>query len=220
MANLTQLTTKVDALIAEGETVVSTEYQHDIGYLMVDAPKMAQWSVNALALVRSMFGTESEHYVRMRPHITEHRSGAAKDVLAVLKAAKAALNQGYVFELRDLVRADVEADLFDQATTLLEGGYDRAAAVVVGAVVEERLRAVAPSWNVPVVIGGKPLTMEPLNIELKKAGAYDGIMQKRIALLGGLRNKAAHGEPFQNRTSDVESMIRDAVSICATVIPK
>jgi hypothetical protein len=54
-------------------------------------------------------------------------------------------------------------------------------------------------------------------VDLKKAGAYDAIMQKRILLLGGLRNEAAHGNPFENRSDDVRKMIEDVVDICGRV---
>jgi len=218
-----RLAESFDSLTAEGELVVSAAF--DTGTIYgkhVDKPALAGWAVNCLALVRSIFGLESDHYVALHTLSCERNSlSNAKALLSVLQAANRAWNNGYIFDVKALARADVEADLIEQATVLLDGGYDRAAAVVAGAVVEERLRAVAKSWGVALSApNGKLLTLGPLNDELKKAGAYDGIMQKRITLLGGLRNKAAHGEEFESRTRDVESMIRDAVAICGTVLPK
>ena len=83
------------------------------------------------------------------------------------------------------------------------------------------MRDVAASWGVSVTDSrGKGATLDPLNVELKKAGAYDGILQKKITFLAGLRNEAAHGQPFEDRADDVNTMIRDVIATCDRVKAK
>ncbi|MFL6210126.1 MAG: hypothetical protein ACJ74W_14825 [Pyrinomonadaceae bacterium] len=50
-------------------------------------------------------------------------------------------------------------------------------------------------------------TIDPMNIELAKAGVYNTLMQKRITTLADIRNKAAHGKWSEFNDNDVEQMI-------------
>ena len=212
---------KFIALIAEGEAVLATKRKTQQGKtstVYVDGAKMIVWGTNAVALVRSAFGERSTHYTQTSGALGEPTEYRASQLLALLQSCVSALDNGYAFDAQALARTEVESDMIGQATQLLESNYDRAAAVVAGAVLEGHLRGIAPSWAVAVADAkGKPLTLEPLNIELKRAGAYDGFMQKRITTLGDLRNKAAHAEPFDDRHEDVERMIRDVIDICDRV---
>lgn len=49
--------------------------------------------------------------------------------------------------------------------------------------------------------------MDPMNVELTKAGVYNTLIQKRITALADLRNKAAHGKWNEFDGTDVRQMI-------------
>jgi hypothetical protein len=57
--------------------------------------------------------------------------------------------------------------------------------------------------------------MEPLNQDLRQAGAYDANQQKQITYLAGIRNKAAHGESPPVTADDAKRLIQEVVSLCA-----
>jgi hypothetical protein len=211
-----------DTLINDGEAVLKTQFHVQFENDYVDDRLMAGWAVNAQTLIRSVFGTASDHYERTKQLVDgSNFLTTAVALLSVLKAAKSAWDQGLSFDMQALARADVEADLIEQAGALLDGGWELPAAVLAGAVLEEHLRAIAPSWGVATQNAqGKPLTLDPLNNELKKAGAYDGIMQKRITYFASLRNDAAHGNWQAGRKEDVRSMIGGVIDICDRVAAK
>lgn len=217
-----RITKALEELVAQGDAVLATEQVTQLGG-RVDHMAATEWAMSVIALLRSTFGAGSDHYQSIRGHRSIGDASDAKRVQATLRSALNSWKNGYLFDIRDLVRADVESDLLGQASDLLSMNYDRAAAVVAGAVLEEHMRAIADSWGVATHgQNGKPLTLEPLNVELKKAGAYDGLMQKRITTVGALRNEAAHGQaqPFDNRSSDVRRMIEDVTDICDRVAGK
>jgi len=64
------------------------------------------------------------------------------------------------------------------------------------------------------------LTLDPLNIELRKHGAYDQIRERRIAVLIAERNKAAHDGEFKQSQDEVRRMIDDVLDVCDQVRSK
>jgi hypothetical protein len=217
-----QVQKALEALILEGEAVIATAATNGYGGKFVDIEPARKWGFSLAACLGSVFGATHHLAVQARAHsILLEGTANWKSLLGIAQAARASWANGFVFDTRRLVRADVESDLIGQATALLEANYDRAAAVIAGAVLEAHLRDIAPSWGVAVVDAkGKPLTLEPLNIELKRAEAYDGIVRSRITHLATLRNDAAHGGPFEGRADDVQRMIRDVIDTCDRVVAK
>ena len=216
---------KLNKLIAEGEAVLGTrktqKFHNGQESHSVDRSQSTTWLLNAGLIVRGTLGADSEHYKRIANYLSSTDASSTEVILATLRSVVVAVTEGYAFDLRRLVRADVESDLVEQATTLLGAGYARASAVLAGAVVEAHLRHIAPSWGVTVTDArGKHLTLEPLNVELKRASAYDGLMKNRITTLGSLRNDAAHGGAFAASDEDVKRMITDANDICDRVRTK
>ncbi|HYQ46208.1 MAG TPA: hypothetical protein VER11_29765 [Polyangiaceae bacterium] len=213
---------KIEKLLTQGEAVLRTR-KHQQGVMggseeRVDRNLFGVWAPNVGALVRSVLGESSEHYQRIKNELRTTWPSSTEVIIAVLRSMLDAVNEGYVFDFRGLVRADVESDLISQASDLLDAGHDRAACVIAGSVLEAHLRDIAASWGVIVTnAAGKHLTLGPLAIELKKVGAFDGIMQKKVDYLAGLRNEAAHGNPFENRAEDVRRMIADVLDVCDRV---
>ena len=207
------------ALITQGKSVLATKYteEDDDSYLWVDEPLAQKWAVNTFALLKSVFGKTSDHYKAAKKHedsITEHHKAEA--LQSVLKAALEAWDNGYVFEMRELAEATIEASLIDQAEELLAKGYHTAAAVLAGAVLEQHLRSLCSKYGVNEIgANGKPKTMDPINTDLCKASAYDLIQQKHITYLAGIRNNAAHGNGIT--PDDASALVRDAMLLCAKI---
>jgi len=206
----------LSAIADEGRCVVVTLSRDDSDEDCVNEQDAMRWGTKAIALLTSVFGArapQTEAATKASQSIVLRRE--ARVLLGVVEGALDTWKMGLVFDLQAQVRTAVEGDLIGQADDLLEANYLRAASVIAGAVLEERLRAIAPSWGVATTNAkGKALTLEPLNIELCKAGAYDGIFQKKITHLGGIRNVAAHGEDFHVEAQDVRRMIDDVTDLC------
>lgn len=60
--------------------------------------------------------------------------------------------------------------------------------------------------------------LEKMNADLVKAGAYNGLAQKRITALAAIRNSAAHGKPQDFTKDDVAAMIRDIERFASTKV--
>lgn len=210
---------RLTKLIGDCSKVLATRQTSSQGHEQLNEPAAHGWATNAQALVRSIFGPDSEHYREASRFGSLYLSPERIEILqGILRSAADALDQGYVFEMRQLARADVEGDLITQAQELHAASYSRAAVVIAGAVLEEHLRAVAPSWSVATTnAAGKNLTLEPLNVELKRAGAYDDVMRSRITAMGTTRNEVAHGQPFNRTDDEVRRFIEDVIDVCDRV---
>jgi hypothetical protein len=118
------------------------------------------------------------------------------------------VDRGMLNDFRTLVRAEVFADFLDMAEHLLDENYKDAAAVMLGAVLEDSLRALATRKGSPIVSpAGKPLTIDPLNVALAKAGTYGPLVQKQITSWANLRNDAAHGHFSKYDADQVRQML-------------
>lgn len=119
---------------------------------------------------------------------------------SILDALKEDFDGGLLSNIRGIVRAEVFSDLLDQARHLYDEGYTLAAAVIAGAVLEEHLRKLCakhPSITLPP----KP-KLDTMNSELARIGEYDKLVQKEVTVWAGVRNAAAHGNPFEIEQAD------------------
>src|SRR6266700_4111513 len=104
------------------------------------------------------------------------------------------MSKGWVRGFAELVRAETLADLLEVATELLGKGYKDAGAMTAGTALELHLRHLAGKYGVPLrdAKGGHK-SADLLAAELRSAGAFGALEQKRITAWLGLRNSAAHG---------------------------
>jgi hypothetical protein len=209
--------TELEKIIDDGQRILDAK-RPTAGGVAVDGPTLTEWASTAASLIESVFGRDSNQYKKVVESIGMWSIGPAANAVA---AAKAVLERGYMFNVRELARADVESDIISQAQVLLEAGYQRAAAVLAGAVLEEHIRSIAPSWGAPTHNNkGDPLTLAPLNDELKKAGTYDSVLWSKIGFLTRIRNEAAHGGEFKQAKDEVEAMLASVIDICDRVRSK
>ena len=102
------------------------------------------------------------------------------------------------------------------AEYLLGEGYKDAAAVLLGAVLEDSLRKIADSNGIETLkANGKPLSMEPLNVSLRKKEAYGPLVQKQITSWANLRNDAAHGHYDRYDAEQTKQMLLFVQKFCS-----
>ncbi len=137
------------------------------------------------------------------------RLGFIEDVESVVRALlNDLLNEHFTGNIFELAHGEIFSDLLDMAQHLVDNGYFLAATVVAGTAQESHLRQLAIKKGLAIVDNkGKPLTGDPLNVELSKAKVYDLNMQKLVTAWQGLRNDAAHGRGANFDKSQIQVMI-------------
>ena len=169
------------------------------------------FGTSALSLLGRVFGKESTHHTQFDSQF--HNFSVANvnsyeflnSMLGILNSAKDDYENGYLFNTRALIEAEIFDDLLEQAEHLLTQGYFTASAVIAGSVLEDALRKLCVKNG--ITLSAKP-KLDSMNSELAKIGVYNLLKQKQITALADLRNKAAHGQGGFTK-EDVEDMIRN-----------
>lgn len=139
-------------------------------------------------------------YRKSLDHILSSKIGA-------LRALRRDYDAGYLGSVQSLVRAEVFADFLEMSDHLNEQGYKDPAAVLVGSVLEEHLRALCANRAIASEVAGRPKKADTMNAELASAGAYNKLDQKNITAWLDLRNKAAHGHYADYTADQVRNML-------------
>lgn len=189
----------MEELVSTGEAVIrAVEIEQ---YQTIAAP---QWNTSCLNLLNRVFGSDSVHFQEFSDALKMPTAGYIYGALGVFKAAKDDYENGYLFDVRQLIEAEVFDDFLEQAVHLFSAGYHQPAAVIAGSVLEDGLRKLCQKNG--ITLPDRP-KLDQMNADLAKAGVYNKLVQKRITTFADLRNKAAHGQWDQFTKEDVREMI-------------
>lgn len=152
------------------------------------------FGINVATLVRSLLG-QNHPIVRTIDALIanysadhSHRpSFPLNQVKGILAGIKSDFDGGYFTDIRTTIRSEVETDFLMQASRLLDEKSKDAAAMLIGAVLEDALRQLC---QIHEVIEGDGI--EKMNMPLKNAGVYGLPQQQQITAWAAIRNKAAH----------------------------
>lgn len=148
-------------------------------------------AINAAVPTNNLYARQAQTAIDAKTH----EGHKVQDVLGIASALLDDLKDGYGATVQGLIESEVFADFLEMADEQLEKHYKTPAAVLIGCVLEERLRKLAAGVNIAVEREpGKYLKSDVLNAELKKADVYNGLAQKNVTAWLDLRNKAAHGK--------------------------
>ena len=202
---------RLEELIKSGEEVLQTNYSRSggginyIGDRGVNSQMSHQWGISCLNILGRVFGKESDHYQKFdRLFPKFHDYTPVRKAMGILNAAKDDYENGYLFETRALIEAEVFGDFLEQAEHLLNSGYYQPAAVIAGSVLEDGLRRLCERRSISLPAKS---TIDPMNVALAKDGAYSSLVQKRITMLADIRNKASHGKWSEISEDDVKDML-------------
>lgn len=199
-----KITSRFDNLLSEGKRLWE-EFQEDQEGIIRDIVAFTRWSTSCLNLLDKLsistnrFVKQFEIWVLGGPG-RKMNIGAA---LGVLESAREEYMLGMAIEYHLSVSSAVFGGLIREAEYLLKKNYNRAAAVILGAALEEGLKTRARS--VPVDIGTKE-TLNPLIVKLKsrEIGLITEFEAKRLEAVAKMRNDAAHGGEFSYSKEQVE----------------
>ena len=122
---------------------------------------------------------------------------------------------GYNQDLEEAILANISRDYMSLAEALLDEGIPGQndhvpAAVLCGAVLENRLRAYCDNHQPPIPTikaNGDYMTLGPLIAELDKAKAFDKQTRNMLKSWADIRNSAAHGKFDEFTRKQVELML-------------
>ena len=87
--------------------------------------------------------------------------------------------------------------------------------LVRGLLLEDKLKTMCMKSGIAhETADGRHLTIEPLNVNLRKADVYNELMKKQITAWSDLRNNAAHARYNEYTAKQVENMYDFVVDFC------
>lgn len=177
--------------------IPSTEY---------DTELYAELKNSAKSLVLKLYGDQHPYYNDLNESLTNF--GGADDTKGILNAIKHEIEEGFILSIRDLVSSEVFSDFIEMAEYLLKEKYKDPAAVIIGSVLENRLRSLMSANDLEILApNGKLKKASLCNDELYKSDVYGKLDQKSITTWLDLRNNAAHGHYNEYNQQQVEMML-------------
>jgi hypothetical protein len=215
---------ELDELIATGEKLIALAGNAGDNIEGGQLADVMAWVSRSGHIIRKVGGEDSaydhtfQQARRVQGFANIHGNNYAHlcEIWGALKGLRHALDAGLLQDLRRLLQADIFADFLEMAEHLLSEGYKDASAVLIGGVLEDTLRKLSAANNLPLLTTpGKPLTIEPLNVNLAKAGVYSPLTKKQVTSWADLRNNAAHGDYGKYTADDVKQMLLFVQRFCA-----
>lgn len=201
---------KFEKLLKDGKEVFSKNGWDGRGWQNHPSPiDYGRFRTESMNLVRTVCGEMSSHYVELKRISDTRESGTNSYYFAicygVLEAAYNDFKEGFLFDMRSLISAELLGDFLEQAEILLREEYYIPAASLAGAVLEDSLRKLSEKNDIEIPEKTK---IDALNISLAKADIYNKLVQKQITAFADIRNNADHGRYDKFKKEDVEDMIK------------
>jgi hypothetical protein len=134
--------------------------------------------------------------------------------LKILKAVSGRFESS-LFDIRQLVQADLFDSELDAAGALAKHGFSRAAGAMAGVVLERHLTQVTSNHN--VTIRKQHPTINDLNELLKGSNVLDVPTWRLVQRLGDIRNLCDHHKSREPTTDEIGELIEGVAKITKTV---
>ena len=134
--------------------------------------------------------------------------------IAILESVKQRFKSS-LFDIRQLVQADVFDSELDSAKGLVKSGFYRAAGAVAGVVMEKHLLEVCDSHGVST--GRKAKTISNMNEALKNATTIDTPQWRRNQHLADLRNRCCHAKEREPTMQEAEDLVNGVEQLTKTL---
>ena len=200
---LEQMTDQLDGLIAAGDGISRDDLINN-----AELPE-AELLRNRLEAAIDRIAPIGSTYIKQ---LDLHRVGWVSTVfpriLAIAKALRDDLKEGWTRSVTELVHAETNGDYLEMADELLRANYKDPSAVITGTTLEVHVRALCVKYDIDIKLtDGSPKKAETMNSDLKKANVYNGARQKQVTAWLAIRNNAAHGNYDEYDKSEVRLFI-------------
>jgi hypothetical protein len=137
-----------------------------------------------------------------------------KTQLEILKSAEARF-QSSLFEMRQLVQANLFDSELDAGRELAAHGFLRAAGAIAGVILEKHLRQVIAGHG--IVVRKTEATLNDYNDHLKKSGVLDIPTWRQIQRLADIRNLCGHSKHRDPTAEEVDELIEGVDRVVRTL---
>ncbi len=134
--------------------------------------------------------------------------------LAILKAVNARFESS-LFDIRQIVQADLFDSELEVARELAKHGFLRGAGAISGVVLEKHLGQVCENHNIKT--RKKHPTISDFNDLLKKGGVLDTPSWRQIQRLGDIRNLCDHNKDRDPTKEEVEELVNGVEKFMKTL---
>ena len=134
--------------------------------------------------------------------------------LSILESARKRFSSS-LFDLKQLVQADLLDSELDAARVLEKHKFFRAAGAIMGVVIEKHLLQVAQNHNLSIT--KKSPTISDLNDLLKNNEVIEVPQWRAIQYLGDLRNLCDHNKSKEPTKSEIDDLITGAEKLTKTL---
>lgn len=134
---------------------------------------------------------------------------------AILAAAKKRFESS-LFEIRQIVQADLFDSEIESARELLKNKFHRAAGAIAGVVLEKHLSPVCDDHKIKVA--KKNPAIGDLNNLLKAANVIDTAQWRFIQYLADIRNLCDHNKKVEPKAEQVRDLVDGVAKIMKTVL--
>jgi hypothetical protein len=134
--------------------------------------------------------------------------------LSILKACSARFESS-LFEIQQLVQADLFDSEIEAARDLNKKGFARAAGIVAGVVLEKHLAQVCADHRVSIT--KKHAGISDFNEALKAASVISVPQWRHITLMGDIRNVAGHNKGKEPTAEQVDDLLEGVDRILKTI---
>lgn len=199
----TEMSILKDNLLAQLDTVLADYNSLPSRNSPGRADAIHTFAYSALAVVERSTGETSTRSVQARDaaSIVSHLSTddpqshyAQMTLVGLVRSVRHDVESGFLDRAQTLVRAELFADLLEQAEYLLAEGFKDPAAMLCGGVLETHLRNLCTRNGIGTRdTEGRPLKASRMNDELAKSKAYSALDHKEVSAWLAIRNSAAHG---------------------------
>lgn len=134
--------------------------------------------------------------------------------VAIVESAKARFESS-LFDIRQLLQADLFDSEIDAANHLLKNKFGRAAGALAGVVLERHLGEVCSSHK--VIVQKKEPAIGDLNDALKGENVIDTAQWRFVQHLGDLRNKCDHNKTAEPTNEEVLDLLEGVAKVTKTI---
>jgi hypothetical protein len=134
--------------------------------------------------------------------------------LAILRAANGRFESS-LFEIRQIVQADLLDSEIDAAKELFKANFLRPAGTIAGVVLEKHLRQVCDDHKIE--IAKKHPTIGDFSELLKANSVIDIPQWRHISMLADIRNLCAHGKSEEPSKTQVSDLLEGTIKVIKTI---
>lgn len=221
-----KLLKKFEELIEEGNNLIEIidELNYNEHLNNQDLARINTWIMRCGHIIKSLCNNDEMYFTRFEEILDECNFSFIKAreergiavILGIINGLYMDYSSGLLSNVRNLMRGEIFVDFLDMGEHLLEEGYKDAAAVIIGAVLEDTLRKIALKNEIDIKKdNGTFKTINSLNQDIYKKKVYNSYIQKNITSSADLRNKAAHGHYDKYTDKEVKIMLLSVQEFCS-----